>query len=53
MESSFGVGKDVVIDFIDVNVPGGGFFAMSLGKSRRSPPAEKIGPAKKDACVLH
>jgi len=29
MESSFDVGKGVVIDFIDVNVRGGGFLVMA------------------------
>ena len=34
MESSFDVGKGVVIDFIDVNVPAGRFFAIRPVESR-------------------
>ena len=36
MESSFDVGKDVVIDFIDVNVRGRVFFVMALHEIPRA-----------------
>jgi hypothetical protein len=53
MESSFDVGKGVVIDFVDVNVRSGRFFAMLPLKSRKAPPDVDIGMTKKGTCVLH
>jgi len=52
MESSFDVGKGLVIDFIDVNVRGSGFLVMAASEiPRNAVSREHRHPEKRCLCL--